>query len=149
MKVKKKRLKLGIKKLKIHERDIFDNMENSPEFDEFLNFIGERVSLKNFTRFRGGLDILNDDTGEHSVYEQFENSEIMFHVSTLLPHSNKDQQQLERKRHIGNDRVAIVFQDSDTPFTPKIIKSKLLHVFLIIQPVKIENETRAFKVSLC
>ncbi len=73
----------------------------------------------------------------------------MFHVSTLLPHSNVNEQQLERKRHIGNDRVTIVFQDEDTPFSPKMIKSKLLHVFIIIQPYKINNETKAYKVFFC
>ena len=52
-------------------------------------------------RFRGGLDILNNDTGDESVYERYDESEIMFHVSTLLPHSTKDQQSLEKKRHIG------------------------------------------------
>ena len=34
----------------------------------------------------------------------------MFHVSTLLPFTLGDAQQLQRKRHIGNDIVAIVFQ---------------------------------------
>ena len=72
----------------------------------------------------------------------------MFHVSTLLPHSSINEQQLERKRHIGNDRVAIVFQDETTPFSPKMIKSKLLHVFLIIQPHKINNQTIGYKVKL-
>lgn len=72
----------------------------------------------------------------------------MFHVSTLLPHSTKDNQQLERKRHIGNDRVTIIFQDEDTPFSPKMIKSKLLHVFMVIQPIKVNNETKRYKVSV-
>ena len=80
------------------------------------------------------------------MYEFHDNAEIMFHVSTFLPHSEKDQQYVERKRHIGNDRVAIVFQDQDTPFSPKMIKSKLLHVFMIIQPVVIDNETKRYKV---
>lgn len=100
------------------------------------------------SRFRGGLDVINDDTGEESIYQYHDNSEIMFHVSTFLPHSEKDQQYVERKRHIGNDRVAIVFQDQDTIFSPKIIKSKLLHVFMIIQPFKVEGETRGYKVSV-
>lgn len=65
-------------------------------------------------RFRGGLDILNNDTGEESIYEKYNDSEIMFHVSTLLPFSAKDSQHLEKKRHIGNDRVTIVFQDENT-----------------------------------
>ena len=72
----------------------------------------------------------------------------MFHVSTFLPHSEKDQQYVERKRHIGNDRVAIIFQDCDTPFSPKIIKSKLLHVFIVVQPVVIKNETTSYKVMI-
>jgi hypothetical protein len=72
----------------------------------------------------------------------------MFHVSTLLPHSTKDQQSLEKKRHIGNDRVAIVFQDEDTPFSPKMIKSKLLHVFLVVQPIKVNDETKRYKLSI-
>lgn len=72
----------------------------------------------------------------------------MFHVSTFLPHSEKDLQHVERKRHIGNDRVAIVFQDRDTLFSPKIIKSRLLHVFIIVQPVLINNETKRYKVKI-
>ena len=99
-------------------------------------------------RFRGGLDVMNNDTGVHSIYTVYDNSEIMFHVSTLLPHSSVNEQQLERKRHIGNDRVTIVFQDEDTPFSPKMIKSKLLHVFIIIQPYKINNLTEFYKVIL-
>ena len=34
----------------------------------------------------------------------------MFHVSTLLPFTDTDRQQLQRKRHVGNDIVAVVFQ---------------------------------------
>lgn len=35
----------------------------------------------------------------------------MFHVSTLLPYSRDNRQQVERKRHIGNDIVNIIFID--------------------------------------
>ncbi|CAF1143039.1 unnamed protein product, partial [Brachionus calyciflorus] len=132
----------------ISEKEILANNENSKEFDEFLEFIGQRITLKNFDKFRGMLDIKNDDTGKESIYECYEDSEIMFHVSTLLPISNKDQQYVERKRHIGNDRVTIIFQDKDTPFSPRMIKSKLLHVFIIIQPVKVNKITKRYKVSV-
>ncbi len=103
------------------------------------------MNLKNFKGFRGGLDTSNESC-EHSIYEQHEDSEIMFHVSTMLPHSKTDTQHLEKKRHIGNDKVAIIFQDIDTPFSPSTIKSKLLHVFLIIQPVKVDGITKRYKV---
>lgn len=76
----------------------------------------------------------------------------MFHVSTLLPHSTKNEQQLERKRHIGNDRVAIVFQEENTPFSPTMINSKLIQVYLIIQPVnQVKTETnfiKRYKISI-
>lgn len=48
-------------------------------------------------------------TGEESVWTQFEGHEIMFHVSTMLPFVHGQKQQLERKRHIGNDVVNIIF----------------------------------------
>ena len=76
-----------------------------------------------------------DQTGTESIYTEFENHEIMFHVSTLLPHSKIERQQLERKRHIGNDIVAIVFQERATPFNPEWIASQFLHVYLIVRPV--------------
>lgn len=114
---------------------------------QFWNLLLKKLKYINKNRFRGGLDVIDGATGSESVYEFHDNAEIMFHVSTFLPHSEKDQQYVERKRHIGNDRVAIVFQDQDTPFSPKMIKSKLLHVFMIIQPVVIDNETKRYKVS--
>ncbi|KAI0236394.1 hypothetical protein LSAT2_013050 [Lamellibrachia satsuma] len=60
----------------------------------------------------------------------------MFHVSTLLPYTEGDQQQLQRKRHIGNDIVAIIFQEANTPFSPDMIASHFLHTFLVIQPIR-------------
>ena len=60
----------------------------------------------------------------------------MFHVSTLLPHSKSERQQLERKRHIGNDIVAIVFQETDTTFMPECITSQFLHVYLVVTPLR-------------
>lgn len=55
----------------------------------------------------------------------------MFHVSTLLPHSAINRQQLERKRHIGNDVVVIVFQDGPNGgFNPKTISSKFNRILI-------------------
>ncbi|XP_053144963.1 rap1 GTPase-activating protein 1-like [Hemicordylus capensis] len=57
----------------------------------------------------------------------------MFHVSTKLPFTEGDAQQLQRKRHIGNDIVAIVFQDENTPFVPDMIASNFLHAYVVVQ----------------
>ncbi|KAJ8946477.1 hypothetical protein NQ318_004523, partial [Aromia moschata] len=52
-----------------------------------------------------------DSTGLYSIYAQYQDCEIMFHVSTMLPFTPNNRQQLLRKRHIGNDIVTIVFQE--------------------------------------
>ena len=116
------------------EEELFSNNETSPEFDEFLNVLGEKIKLKDHKGYRGGLDIQNGHTGDAAVYEIFEDREIIFHVSTMLPFTNGDPQQLQRKRHIGNDIVAIVYQEKNTPFSPDMIASHFLHAFIVVQP---------------
>ncbi|CAF2894408.1 unnamed protein product [Rotaria sp. Silwood2] len=128
------------------EEDIFSNETHSIAMDKFLDLIGTRVKLKDFRGFRGGLDVKSDQTGTESIYEQFRNHEIMFHISTLLPHSKSERQQLERKRHIGNDIVAIIFQETETIFNPECIASQFLHVYLVITPLN--NDGTQFKVSI-
>lgn len=120
------------------EEELFSNNESSPDFDEFLSLLGKKIKLKDHKGYRGGLDIQNGHTGDAAVYEIFEDREnkfeIIFHVSTMLPFTNGDPQQLQRKRHIGNDIVAIVFQEKNTPFSPDMIASHFLHAFIVIQP---------------
>ena len=108
----KSELKVGViyvKENQYTEEDILDNNEASPLFEEFLQILGEKVKLKGFDRYKGGLDTVHDLTGLSSVFTQWRGIEVMFHVSTLLPHEDNDPQKLQRKRHIGNDIVCVVF----------------------------------------
>ncbi|KAJ1560856.1 hypothetical protein HK096_006954, partial [Nowakowskiella sp. JEL0078] len=114
-----------------------NKMENtSLEFKKFLNFLGETIELKGWKGYRAGLDVTGTNlTGAQSIYTKWQGYEIMFHVSTLLPFNEADKQQLERKRHIGNDIVVIAFQDSDDhPFHLQTITSHQNHVLLIVSP---------------
>ncbi|NWW04110.1 RPGP1 protein, partial [Oreocharis arfaki] len=119
--------------LQTSEEELFGTTEESPAFAEFLDVLGQRVQLRDFKGFRGGLDVTHGQTGSESVYCHFRDKEIMFHVSTKLPYTEGDAQQLQRKRHIGNDIVAIVFQDENTPFVPDMIASNFLHAFVVVQ----------------
>ncbi|PSN44994.1 hypothetical protein C0J52_25364, partial [Blattella germanica] len=85
---------------------------------------------------------------EEAVYEVFKDREIIFHVSTLLPYRDSDPQQLQRKRHIGNDIVAIVFQESNTPFSPDMIASHFLHAFIVVQVLDPNSPNTRYKVSV-
>lgn len=51
--------------------------------------------------YRGGLDTQYGQTGDEAIYQNFKGRQIIFHVSTLLPFTDNDPQQLQRKRHIG------------------------------------------------
>ncbi len=37
--------------------------------------------------------------------------------------------------HVGNDIVAVVFQEDNTPFAPDMIASHFLHAFIVVQPI--------------
>uniref|UniRef100_A0A8C4QVG0 Rap-GAP domain-containing protein n=1 Tax=Eptatretus burgeri TaxID=7764 RepID=A0A8C4QVG0_EPTBU len=116
------------------EEEMYNNEVAGPAFDEFLDMLGERVRLKGFDKYRAQLDNKMDSTGTHSLYTLHGDYEIMFHVSTMLPHTPNNRQQLLRKRHIGNDIVTIVFQEAGAlPFTPQHIRSQFQHVFIVVR----------------
>lgn len=81
------------------------------------------------------MDTRHGQTGDSAVYEVFRGREVLFHVASLLPYSPGDAQQLQRKRHIGNDIVAIIFQEEPTPFSPDMIASHFLHAFIVVQVI--------------
>ncbi|XP_017270896.1 rap1 GTPase-activating protein 2 [Kryptolebias marmoratus] len=132
------------------EEDILSNNEESEPFKDFLSILGETVQLHGFTGFRGGLDVCHGQTGSEAVFTSFRGREVMFHVATKLPYTDGDPQQLQRKRHIGNDIVALVYQDGQTPFLCDVIKSHFLHCFLVVRRVQREEEAGgvAYKVSV-
>ncbi|XP_061640049.1 rap1 GTPase-activating protein 1 isoform X17 [Phyllopteryx taeniolatus] len=130
------------------EEEVFGNMEESPAFAEFLEFLGQKIELHDFKGFRGGLDVAHGQTGTESVYANFHGKEIMFHVSTKLPYTEGDSQQLQRKRHIGNDIVAIVFQEANTPFVPDMIQSNFLHAYAVVQVEDACTDNVTYKVSV-
>ncbi|XP_072247393.1 signal-induced proliferation-associated 1-like protein 2 isoform X2 [Leuresthes tenuis] len=116
------------------EEEMYNNESAGPALDEFLDLLGQRVRLKGFTKYRAQLDNKTDSTGTHSLYTTYKDYELMFHVSTMLPYTPNNRQQLLRKRHIGNDIVTIVFQEPGAlPFTPKNIRSHFQHVFVIVK----------------
>lgn len=131
------------------EEDMYNNEDAGPAFNEFLETIGKKVRLKGFDFYKAGLDNKTDSTGTHSVYTTFQDCEIMFHVSSMLPFTPNNRQQLLRKRHIGNDIVTIVFQEPGAaPFSPKNIRSQFQHVFIIVQVVNPCKHNTCYRVAV-
>lgn len=107
------------------------------------------MRLRGFEGYKAGLDTRTDSTGTHAVVATHRGSEVTFHVSTMLPFTPNNRQQLLRKRHIGNDIVTIVFQEPGAlPFSPKRIRSQFQHVFVIVRATNPCTENTQYVVSV-
>ncbi|OTF72652.1 rap GTPase-activating protein-like protein, partial [Euroglyphus maynei] len=152
----KSELKVGVIYIQGHqcnsEEAILGNRRESALFSEFLTILGDNIKLKGFDKYKGGLDTVHDLTGTESVYTCYKNIEIMFHVSTMLPHEDADPQKLQKKRHIGNDIVCVAFLEADDAlFWPGCIKSHFLHTFIVVKTTPRElspDETRKYTVAV-
>ena len=147
---------LYCKKNQTDENEMYGNLdqESSKPYQDFLKFLGERVKLQGFDKYRAGLDVKSNNTGEYSVYTTYQDGwyQIMFHVATLLPFQPADEQKVERKRHIGNDVVTIVFKEQeneDDRFDPTILTSHFIHCSFVISPIlNADGETTHYRLTV-
>jgi hypothetical protein len=115
------------------ENSFFHNQCGSEEYDRFLSCLGDKVELYGFKGYNGGLDTTFKKTGTYSIHTKWKSFEVMYHVSTLLPYIAGDEQQIERKRHLGNDIVNIIYLDGDMEFDPSIMKTQFTHIFIVVK----------------
>lgn len=76
------------------ERKREKEIERDSNLPYTLPPLGKRIELKGFKGFLGGLDSERKLTGEYSVFTEFQNLEVMFHVAPLLPYTPNDSQQV-------------------------------------------------------
>jgi len=120
------------------EAAMYENDNFSTGLAEFLDIIGEKVSLKGFKGFSGGLDIERDTDGPVSYYTDFHSAKIMFHVSPLIRVHEGDP---SRKRHVGNDVVVIVFRDEGCIEALDVSDfcSQFNHIFVVVSKATAEE----------
>jgi len=127
------------------EGELFTNNRGTPAFEEFLEFLGQKVALNGFSNFSGGLDTTGGSTGTHSVFAHYHDNQIMFHVETLLP------SQLHRKTLFSTDYVLLVFHEAGTPLDPAILTAGN-YVLIVVSPVDstlIGSNKTHYKVAVC
>jgi len=127
---------LYVKANQTEENEFFCNTETTVEYACFLDWLGDRIQLKGWGAYAGGLDTRHGNTGDESLYAVYHGLEVMFHVSTMLPYSPLDPQQLHRKRHLGNDIVILVYCEEGAIFDPSVIHSMFNHVFVVVRPTR-------------
>jgi len=148
-----KRYKFGVllvKEGQIRDDEFFANESGSDRYEEFLTVLGNRIELKGWKGYTGGLDVEGHSTGTYSIFRNYYSMDskydIMYHVSTLLPFYEDDLQHVERKRHLGNDVVNIIFNDSSSPFDPASVITNFIHSYIV---VSVDEETTKERGTTC
>lgn len=130
--------------------EMFSEPTGSAAFETFLELLGQKVTLKGWTKFPGGLDVKNDSKGTQSYFTEFEDFSIMYHISTYLPYHELDPLKIVRARQVQNDIVMIIFVDGDPEtycYDPLLQPTNVTQVFCIVSPITIDGELH-YRVGL-
>ncbi|KAK0727201.1 hypothetical protein B0T26DRAFT_747553 [Lasiosphaeria miniovina] len=117
------------------ETEILANTIGGPDYLAFLKGLGALTKLKGATFNTQGLDRTSDSDGQYTYCWRDRVTEIVFHVTTQMPTNlEHDPQCSLKKRHIGNDFVNIIFNDSGLPFKFDTFPSQFNYVYIVITP---------------
>ncbi|KAI4456255.1 tuberin [Holotrichia oblita] len=119
------------------ETEILKNKFGSVRYVEFLQNLGTLIKLSDVDPqviFLGGLEQGGND-GKFSYIWQDDVIRVMFHVATLMPNKESDPNCHEKKRHIGNNNVTIVYNESGDDYHINTIKGQFNFACIIIQPL--------------
>lgn len=117
------------------EVEILANIMGSSDYTDFLSGLGTLTKLKDAKFNTQGLDRTNNTDGEYAFCWRDRVTEIVFHVTTQMPTNlDHDPQCIGKKRHIGNDFVNIIFNNSGLPFKFDTFPSEFNYVNVVITP---------------
>jgi len=116
-----------------HETEILRNSHGSPAYSRFLAGLGRLINLRGQVDvYAGGLDPDEGD-GEYAYAWWDDIGQILFHTATLMP-SSVDPQCTNKKRHIGNDFVRIIWNDSGMAYRFDTLATQFQFVNIVIEP---------------
>ncbi|PNS13886.1 hypothetical protein CAC42_1377 [Sphaceloma murrayae] len=117
------------------EAAILGNQRGSPDYNLMLHSLGTTLSLAGCRHNTCGLDTseaLMD--GEKTVWSRDDVTALIFHVTTFMPNHEHDTQRTFKKRHVGNDYVNVVFNNSGTPYRFDTMPSAFNYVYIVVSP---------------
>ncbi|KAF9526068.1 hypothetical protein CPB83DRAFT_506716 [Crepidotus variabilis] len=115
------------------EVEILRNEHGSPAYTRFLEGIGRLINLRGqMDVYAGGLD--PDEDGEYAYAWWDDIRQILYHTATMMPNKAHDPQCNNKKRHIGNDYVRIVWNDSGQRYSFDTLKTQFQFVNIVIEP---------------
>uniref|UniRef100_A0A8C4UP55 Tuberin n=1 Tax=Falco tinnunculus TaxID=100819 RepID=A0A8C4UP55_FALTI len=120
-----------------NEIAILSNEHGSYRYTEFLTGLGKLIELKDCQPdkiYLGGLDVCGED-GQFTYCWHDDIMQAIFHIATLMPTKDLDKYRCDKKRHLGNDFVSIIYNDSGEDFKLGTIKGQFNFVHVIITPL--------------
>lgn len=142
---------LFVKKWQTDQKKILQNSwkkDISDGFRSFVSSLGSIVDLATHKGFNGKLDtsLTNFSNGRYHLYYSNEQYEMMFHTAPLLPTDLNDEQQIYKKRHIGNDNVHIIWTEHIFDYDTTTITSQFNDAHIIIYPI--HGTSEFFRVTV-
>ncbi|KAI4207364.1 MAG: hypothetical protein LQ346_000614 [Caloplaca aetnensis] len=120
------------------EQEILAARATSQIFETFLAGLGTKVKLQGATFNTQGLDRTSNMDGTHTYAWRDRVTEIVYHVPSMMPTNEEtDPQCTNKKRHIGNDFVNIIFNESGLPFRFGTFASAFNFVNIVITPEQV------------
>ncbi|XP_013767757.1 ral GTPase-activating protein subunit alpha-1 isoform X2 [Pundamilia nyererei] len=116
------------------KHSILTNTAGSQAYEDFVSGLGWEVDLPTHCGFMGGLQ-RNRSTGQTTPYYATSTTEVIYHVSTRMPH-DQDLNLTKKLRHLGNDEVHIVWSEHSRDYRRGIIPTEFGDVLIIIYPMK-------------
>uniref|UniRef100_A0A3B3DFU3 Ral GTPase activating protein catalytic subunit alpha 1 n=1 Tax=Oryzias melastigma TaxID=30732 RepID=A0A3B3DFU3_ORYME len=116
------------------KHSILTNTAGSQAYEDFVSGLGWEVDLTTHCGFMGGLQ-RNRSTGQTTPYYATSTTEVIYHVSTRMPH-DQDQNLTKKLRHLGNDEVHIIWSEHSRDYRRGIIPTEFGDVLIIIYPMK-------------
>jgi len=117
------------------QRDILANSSGSELYEKFLRLLGTDIDLATHRGFNGRLDSKRFSNGRIFPYYADDHVEVFFHVATRMPTVLDDEQQIGKKRHIGNDYIHIVWTEDSREYSPLTITSDFGDVVITVSPI--------------
>lgn len=115
------------------EIEILRNVRGSPAYSRFLEGIGRLIKVKDQRDVYTG-DLQADMDGEYAYAWWDDTGQILYHAATMMPNHAHDTQCSFKKRHIGNDYVRIVWNDSGQAYAFDTLKTEFQFVNIVIEP---------------
>lgn len=117
------------------ESEVLSNVTGSADYASFVERVGMLCELQNATFNTQGLDKgTTAADGKYTLAWRDRLTEVVFHVTTMMPTLANDPNCNYKKSHIGNDYVNIIFNNSGYSWTIDNISSDFNFVNIVITP---------------